>query len=242
MRPLIVWGILMHRLFHNESGARAMWKLFLLSVFLACGFAVPSKADPIPMPPELHSFLMQPDQQKTVVGTMMQYWQAIMENCPSPKLTQTDLAIIQTPTFDGSGAPTSGAWRIIGHMEGCGASRVFNILQGVGQGGKFVTAGLLPGTTLADPTLQKDAIFYAMMGMSAIAPKGCKDVKITDTKFLQYGPEVPAAMPGRLNKMWDEEWTVRSCGVTGVVPMSFVPDATGTTIRSSVNGTRRVDP
>jgi hypothetical protein len=39
---------------------------------------------------------------------------------------------------------------------------------------------------------------------------------------------------GTVRRPWTEEWTVRLCGVSGVVPMPFVPDATGTTIHSEV--------
>jgi hypothetical protein len=39
---------------------------------------------------------------------------------------------------------------------------------------------------------------------------------------------------GAVRQPWTEEWTVRLCGVSGAVPMHFVPDATGTTIHSEV--------
>jgi len=91
---------------------------------------------------------------------------------------------------------------------------------------------MLPGTSIADPILQRDAVPYAMTGMAAIAPKDCKESPAINTKFKSWDSgELPDAKgPGR--RPWKEEWTVRLCGVSGVVPIHFVPDATGTTIRS----------
>jgi hypothetical protein len=102
---------------------------------------------------------------------------------------------------------------------------------------------LLPGTTIADARLQQDALIYAVMGMQNLMPSlDCKDIQYTNTSFVAFGEANPQVPPGRENRSWTEEWTMRACGVTGIVTMHFLPDATGTTISSGVGEARRVNP
>lgn len=207
-------------------------QLFLCTVLaLAAPIAT---AQPTPMSPELRAFVMRPDQQKAVLGAMFSYWRSLVPDCPSPQLKQMNVLVGIVPSFDASGNPTSGRWRMIGSVEGCGEAKTMNVLYGFGTDGKMIMTQMLPGTSHAELQLEKDAIFYARLGMANLAPKDCKAIQIVDTKFLQYDETVPVTMPGRGNRAWTEEWTVRACGVTGMVPMHFIPDATGTTIHSEV--------
>jgi hypothetical protein len=218
-----------------------MQRLLHLTILLV-GIGSEAEADPIPMSPELSAFLVRPDQERTVVGMMFQQWRVLVENCPTPQLKQTKVFINNSPTFGEDGIPLSGEWRVIGQVEGCGEHRTFNILYGFTTDGKMVRLALLPGTTVAGPRLQKDSLFYATMGMIKIAPPNCKDIQYTDTKFIQFGEENPSAMQGRDKRSWTEEWTVRACGVTGIVTMQFVPDAHGTAITPEPNKTRQIGP
>jgi hypothetical protein len=216
--------------------------IFLVFVFLA--FVFSAKADPIPMSPELKAFLMQPEEQKAFGSMVGAQWRALIENCPSPpQLKQTNVIISKEPAFDQNGTPTSGQWRIVGRLEGCDQTRLLNILYLFAEDGQMKRVAMLPGTSAADPLLQHDALMYANLGMANLMPsKDCKDIQYTDTKFIGFGEVSPQAMPGRDNRSWTEEWTVRTCGVTGIVTMNFIPDATGTTITSEPAKTRQLSP
>ena len=207
-----------------------MRKQFSLPVLLAL-FVQTAMAQLTPMSPELKAFVMRPNQQKAVMGAMFNSWHSLVPDCTTPQLKQMNVAVIQAPAFDASGNPTSGKWRMVGHVEGCGEEKIMNIEYWFGSDGKMMTQ-MLSGTSIAALLLEKNAIFYARTGIMGIAPKDCMDIQITDTKFLAFGETSPKTLPGRDNRTWTEEWTVRACGVTGVVPMHFIPDATGTTIGS----------
>jgi hypothetical protein len=204
--------------------------------------AFSAKADPIPLPPELKAFLMRPDQQQGFIALMGQQWRAVMPNCASPQVKNTNVFISSPPTFDQAGAPTSGAWHVVSQVEGCSEVRVINIFYLFTKDGEMKRIAALPGTTIADLALQRDSLVYAAMGMGKISPKDCKDTKFTNTRFVGFGAVNPQAAPGRNNRAWTEEWTVQCCNVTGVVTMHFTPDATGTNISSFLNETRQVDP
>lgn len=204
---------------------------------------VRAQTQPIPMSPELKAFMLRPDEQRLFHAVMEREWQYAIENCPSPVVRAVNVAVGAAPTFDASGSPVSGQWRAIARVEGCGKTRTLTVVYAFGKDGKMIRAALLPGTTAADPRLQMDSIMYAAMGMSKLTPKNCKDTKVSDTKFVAFeGANAPPAggTPGRLP--WTEEWTVRSCGVTGLVTMHFRPNATGTNISTKLDETRRLDP
>jgi hypothetical protein len=205
----------------------------------ACRLA---QAQSIPMPPELKAFLTRPDQQTDLFNLMGQQWHAIVPNCASPQVKSSGVLISGPPAFGHDGAPTSGAWHVVSQVEGCGETRIINVFYLFTKDGEMKKIAALPGTTAADLALQRDSLMYAGMGMAKIAPKDCKDTKFVNTRFLGFGAENPQAAQGREKRGWTEEWTVRSCGVTGIVTMHFTPDATGTNITSSSNETRQIDP
>lgn len=201
-----------------------------------------AQAQPIPMSPELKAFLTRPEEQQAFGGMMGQIWRSTVENCPSPGVRGMNVVISVPPKFDQAGLPKSGEWRVTAQFEGCGKARTLTVLYLFGPDSRMMRAGLLPGTTITDLRLQKDALLYAAMGMAKIAPKDCKDIKYTDTKFMSFGGATPPTAAEIGKRPWAEEWTVRACGVTGVVTLNFSPNATGTQISSEVNKTRRVDP
>jgi hypothetical protein len=213
-------------------------RIILPVLFL--GLVLSAKADPIPMSPELKAFLMRPDQQQAVIGMMGQQWRTIFENCPSPKLQGMNVLITTPPKLDSSGTPVSGEWRMVGRVDGCGETRILNVEYLFTPDGQMKRLALLPGTTVANLRLQHDALIYAGAGMAKLTPKDCKDIKDIDTKFIAFDDTSTAN--GVSGHPWKEEWTVRACGVTGIVTMHFAPDATGTNIHASLNETRPVNP
>jgi hypothetical protein len=217
------------------SAAELMRNLIILAASLL-GFALAAKADPIPMPPELKAFVERPEQKQAVLEIMGRQWQTVVENCSSPKVQTMGILINVPPKFDSNGVPISGEWLMVGQIQGCGATRVFTVAYGFAPDGQMKRVGLLPGTTHAGPLLQRDSLKFAMAGMASLTPKDCTDFKFIDTKFIDY----ETAGAGR--RPWTEEWTVRACGVTGIVTMRFLPDATGTNIVSETSKTRRINP
>jgi hypothetical protein len=150
-------------------------------------------------------------------------------------LNEADTLII----ISSSGTPISGEWRMIGRVAGCSEMRLLNVEYLFAPDGQMKAIALLPGTTAANLKLEHDGLTYAAVGMAKLAPKDCKDTKFVDTKFIGYQATDSTNSVG--SRPWTEEWTVRSCGVTGVVTMHFTPDATGTKISTNLNETRAVN-
>jgi len=212
----------------------------IIVAVLFLGLVLSAKADPIPLSPELKSFLMRADERQAVIGTMGQQWHSIFENCPSPKLQGMNVFISIPPKLDSSGTPVSGEWRMVGRMEGCGETRILSVEYLFAPDGQMKRLALLPGTTVANLRLQRDALMYAATGMMGLSPKDCKDIKDIDTKFVGFEDTGPSNGAG--GRPWTEEWTMRACGVTGLVTMHFAPNATGTNIHVGLNETRPVNP
>lgn len=196
--------------------------------------AISSSAQTAPMTPELRAFVMRAEEQKAVLGAMEQQWRALVPECATPQLKQMNVGVLEAPVFDEIGNPTRGAWRMVGRMEGCGQSKVLNLRYWFAPEGRLMRSTTLPGTTIAVPLLQKDALFYAQAAMVRLTPKDCKESAVIDTRFLRLGDVSPQARPGMESHVWDEEWQVRACGVVGTVSMHFIPDATGTTISAEM--------
>lgn len=205
-----------------------------LLAFAALSLSVQAQAEN-PLSPELQAFMSRPDEQKIYGAALLRDWDYAVDNCPSPAVKNLRLSIGIPPKFDAGGQPVSGEWRLIGQLEGCGKTRHLSILYGFGTDGKLVRAGMLPGTSVSNFRLQRDSLMYAAAAMGGLAPKDCKDVRILDTRFVAFeGPEAA-------KRPWTEEWTVRSCGVTGRVTMHYAPDATGTGITTRLSETRKGD-
>jgi hypothetical protein len=162
-------------------------------------------------------------------------WETVMPGCTATGLA-ANVVVHVPPKFDASGRPVSGRWQVMLRVQGCGETRTFNISYSVDPDGELRRLGTLPGTTVADPVLQKDGLMYAQMAMVKVAPADCKEYVFVDTAFEALKP---AAAGGRA-RPWTEKWTVRACGVEGVVRMHFTPDATGTQITAKTEETVRI--
>ena len=145
-------------------------------------------------------------------------------------------------SFDSSGAAVSGAWKQTVVEEGCGETRILNVMVVVQGPGNLAVVPLLPGGTRADPVLQKDAVKYAVTALST-EPGGreqnCNVGYVADTKFVdEDGPALPAAK----GPPWKELWTLQSCTQKMLVPMRFIPDSTGTSISAGPNKEIQIVP
>jgi hypothetical protein len=68
------------------------------------------------------------------------------------------------------------------------------------------------------------------------APAGCKSFDVLDTAFLGHDEGSQASdAKGRDMRPWRENWTTQTCDVQTVVLLTFIPDATGTTIAATID-------
>jgi len=135
--------------------------------------------------------------------------------------------VLKPMVFDSAGHPTAGMLKFPVKEEGCGITRILNTLIWVLRPGTAGLAALAPGTTHADPVLQKDASMRAFAAAVAAArPDAACNVKyLADTKFIER-ENVGSSTPSP----WRESWTIVLCNKKVVVPVKFVPDLRGTTI------------
>lgn len=163
----------------------------------------------------------------------------ILPLCPAFSSPGADVTIARDVTFGADGMPRSGAWWSRAPVSGCGNDTIINIFFQVGARGKITPLVALPGTTRADPVLQRDALMYAFLGVGQ-RMADCAQMHVIHTRFEAFGlqgakpaaakpaPSPPTAAEAR--GPWWETWIVSGCGRSFAVPMEFVPDATGTTI------------
>jgi hypothetical protein len=98
----------------------------------------------------------------------------IQNPCASAHYALENKLFIHTaPTLDSSGRIVAGEWRRAVHEEGCGQTRVLNVLVRAQGPSTLSTLPLLPGTTHAGPVLQKDAVQYAVQSAASV-PRGIR--------------------------------------------------------------------
>jgi hypothetical protein len=154
---------------------------------------------------------------------------SLMPNCRSIDSDGKFNAKVYVPLeFSSEGdSLVKGAWKEEAVFNICGTKRQLNILNlATSQG--VQRRMLLPGTSIGDPVLQRDGLLYAQAGASRKIARDCK-ARIVDTRFSSFDP--PASTGKR---PWHEIWVVDACGNEVPVEMTFIPDATGTTISSKL--------
>ena len=145
---------------------------------------------------------------------------------PKNPSADASLGMLAAPVFDDKGQPQSGRWVEHVSVEGCGRPWRLNVLMMVTTPGTLATMPMAPGTTRADPVLQRDAATFAFAA-ARIDPKGCKPIYLADTAYGGASDE-PAKIPGK--PAWSETWTVAQCDHKTAVAMTFTPDASGVAI------------
>jgi hypothetical protein len=201
-----------------------------------CLLGTAAGQQPIPISPELSKFMTRPDEERDVKTNALRHWNSLVPDCGNPRLAGANVLVHVPPKFDASGTPISGSWQVMMRLEGCGQSKIFNVLYKAGPNGQIARTGTLPGTSIADPVLQKDGLMYAQMAMVGVVPADCKKYLYLDTAFEAFETN----LVGARGRPWTERWTVRGCGVDAVVRMHFTPNATGTQITANTGETARV--
>lgn len=126
------------------------------------------------------------------------------------------------PQTDGAGRVVHGLWREQVASAGCGTVVLLNVFSLAEPSGEPKLLGGLPGTTRADPVLQKSGLPIAVRGLPATAA-ACHDIRIVDTALSKDAPKDRMAS-------WHEDWTVLACDEAYQVPLRFTPTADGATI------------
>ena len=158
--------------------------------------------------------------------------EVVFKKCPTLASNGSRVTVLKPVSFGADGQPNAGLWKHAFPVSGCGDDTVLNFYFFVGADGKLNTITGVPGTSNADPTLQRDTLLYANAGAALVA-KGCRDFIVKNTKFEAFGlsiPPMPDPGPGQRLRPWWETWTMVGCGRTIDVPLNFAPDETGTQI------------
>lgn len=110
-------------------------------------------------------------------------------------------------------------------IEGCGRRMQRNYLALVLPDGTARMVETLPGTTVTDPVLQRDAMQAAGAAAAAAAP-GCRQIRPRAADF--EGTDSEPGAPRR-TRPWVETWFFEACGALLSVPVRFTPSAQGGT-------------
>lgn len=207
----------------------AMTTLFAAGATGGVADVLPSALDPYTRSPEHMAAVM----------THVRPYMAAVPSCIAGTAKRIRLIPMGPIDFNPDGSLLRGRWREVIKVDGCATTGLFNVMTATDAAGTVHVVGLLPGTTNASPELSRDGIGYAVSAAVGLAmrqgePAGCAQINILDTVFTGYGEIVnKVTVPGRDPRSWTEAWTVKVCATQVVVKMTFVPDATGTSIISS---------
>lgn len=176
-----------------------------------------------------------PIQQQQVLNVAKQSGVVVNNPCPSANFSiLNQFAIHKQMTFDSFGRPTQGAWKQSVAEKGCGQDRLLNVFLWLDPNTNSARAmPLFPGTTRADPMLQKDAMPHAARA-AQWPEKNCGTGYMENTEFLR---ETREPLEGAKGKPWDEVWMLATCTRKAKVTLHFIPDKTGTTIHTSLQET-----
>lgn len=167
-----------------------------------------------------------PGYQHAVEAVAQQYENSLRTHCASVALdwagAKVHVALAPTVVQDHI---VSGVWLETVPGEACGQHRQYNALT-VFHDGKPAVMPLIPGESESNALLQRDTMSYlssALIGRGVL-PKGCR-VDALETQLPDGRPQE--------GQPWKERWLADACGKTYWVMVSYVPDATGTTINVS---------
>jgi hypothetical protein len=215
-------------------------RLMLLVAGVLLGATPLRAAEPIQNPsqftPGFLAFLKSDAHRRALYDKAREQNARLPGSCPTVVYSLPGVITFFEPvTTDADGTPTQGVWAEAVDAAGCGMTRRYNIVTLAPPGKPLRTEAMLPGTTKADPLLQRDSLAQVYEAMTAATnQRDCKNVAITDTRFEAYeGGPVKNAKSGPNARPWRELWTLWACGRIVEVPLHFVPDEKGTAIRVS---------
>lgn len=168
-----------------------------------------------------------PAYQRALLRVYQRYESGFPAHCQSAAVEPgTGRAKVVHPLqLDARGRIVSGAWTEQLQGIACGERRHYNALVIFKEGTPSLYP-MLPGDSYASPLLQHDAIFQVAAALGAVS--GTCLPEVIDTAL-------PEGAPANVGVAWNEKWTVRNCTGLYLVPVHFVPDATGTGIHVTLN-------
>ncbi len=140
------------------------------------------------------------------------------------------LALVEV---DDKGVAIAGAWRETLPGTACNEHRRFTVqVEVAGQGLRFTAT--FPGEADGDPELQRDTLKNIEMDLQIlrfVTKKSCH-AEVIDSHLVG---ERSTLQDNGLLSQWKESWDVRSCGKVYAVPITYIPDKSGTAISVGVS-------
>lgn len=185
---------------------------------LALGL-ISARADTIHAPsPELADYIDSPTRSAEMAQTVRRMIPLVAGSCRDVRAaTSTWTRIYKPIRFGSDGLPVAGAFREIVPVSVCGETITLNILATAQPDGSVQRINLLPGTSLADPILQKDVLASAYAAASH--GRRCRSFAVRTTAAAEKEPD----------GSWTETWDVRACGRAVPLTVAFHPSADGGT-------------
>lgn len=182
------------------------------------------------VPEELRRYQQSTEAQQATIAAAEVGEKSITPECTQMSFAPTGETAVLSPAKFDQGKPVAGVWVERIAVSGCDGKRVQNIYSIISKTGELKRVAMAPGTTIADPFLQGDAVRYAMVAVG-VREQSCKDMKLANTRFDSLsGEAAPGMPPGTASRPWKETWTIKACGKSLDVPVNFAPNARGTSI------------
>jgi hypothetical protein len=179
---------------------------------------------------QLATFLNDPVMRQNLINAAAKSTVVVQNPCSTAQYRVANMPNVVKPmVFDSAGHATAGMLQFPVKEEGCGVTRILNTIIWVQGPGTAGTAAIAPGTTHADPVLQKDAALRAFGAAVVAAPPdaACNVKYLADTDFIERDKAIEGSS---MSPPWRESWTIVLCNKKVVVPVKFTPDLKGTLI------------
>lgn len=170
------------------------------------------------------------DYRASIRNSVLAYENSLDAHCKDVVLDfdSAKYMILTAVRRDVEGEAVEGTWRETIPGTACSEKRMYNVdVNETPQGLRFTPT--FPGDAAGDPELQSDTLNNIEKNLRILRlskKKSCR-AQVLDTHLV--GPATQL-LPSGLQSSWRESWDVRTCGILYAVPITFTPDADGTTI------------
>lgn len=163
---------------------------------------------------------------------------AFYKTCETVTLGERQVQLAKPVRIGDDGQPSEGVWKVSVPADGCGTARLLNAFF-IANPKKVVFLLTYPGTTQADPFLQRDTVMYVLTAASLQDTK-CdgKNRLIINTHYdgeekLSLSPSPAQEKLGLANSQKNETWIAEICGHFYAVKVKYIPNLLGTNISTS---------
>jgi len=135
---------------------------------------------------KFQAFVRNSDAHKALIGKALAALPAtVFPRCPKLVSQGSKVTVVQPIALASNGLPNAGAWKEAYPVAGCGNDTILNFFFSASKDGKIKTFIGLPGTTIADPLLQRDAMTEALAAAARPEIKDCKSLDVSNTEYLR---------------------------------------------------------